>query len=138
TSIRSKLPFTCLNIATLYSELYPEKFENSASYYLDIALEKGLETEQYTVVANVYGIKSEVAQKQNDLGLAIKHLLKAEEYADNQTMFDYATKAQVAGALAKVYELQEDYINALLYYKQYLDYYQKRFDNEKMAIGKEL
>ncbi|HLV40510.1 sensor histidine kinase [Xanthomarina sp.] len=137
-SIRSQLPFTCLNIANLYSEFYPEKFEDSASYYLDIALEKGLETEQYTVVANVYGIKSEVAQKQNDLGLAIKHLLKAEEYADNQTMFDYATKAQVAGALAKVYELQEDYINALLYYKKYLDYYQKRFDNEKMAIGKEL
>lgn len=137
-TIPSQLPFTSLNIANLYSEFYPEMFQDSTFHYLNIALEKGLETKQNTVIASVYGIKSQFSENENNLDEAIKNLLKAEEYLKKESMPDYGISAQVARSLSRIYERKQEPENALAYYKKYIGFYQNIFDNEKMAIGKEV
>src|SRR5699024_5244702 len=57
---------------------------------------------------------------------------------DKNPMPELETKIRLMEALAFVAEKNDDHPAALEYYKQYLSYYQQRFDNEKMVLGKEL
>lgn len=137
-STRSQLPFNALGLANLYSEFYPLSYKDTAQSYLDIALEEGLKTKQYTVVASVYGILSEYAQREDRWGDAEHYLNQAAAYIKQEEIPDLATLIRIMESLAKIAEKKEDYQSALAYYKKYLTYYETRFDNEKMALGKEL
>ncbi len=137
-STRSQLPFNALGLANLYSEFYPLSYQDSAKRYLDIALEEGLKTKQYTVVAGVYGILNEYAQRENRWDDAEQYLNQAAAYLAQDEMPDLGTLTRLMQALAGVAENKGNYQSALEYYKKYLEYYEKRFDNEKMALGKEL
>ena len=135
---RNQLPFNALGLANLYSEFYPLSYKDTAQRYLDIALEEGLKTEHYTVVTGVYGILNEYAQRENRWDDAEHYLKQALAYQEKNPLPELETKIRLMEALAKVAEKKGDYRAALEYYKQYLSYYQQRFDNEKMALGKEL
>lgn len=137
-SSRSQLPFNALGLANLYSEFYPITYQDSAKQYLDIALEEGLKTNQYTVVAGVYGILNEYAQRENRWDDAERYLNQAAAYLEQDEMPDQVTLARIMQGLAHVAEKKGNYQSALEYYKKYLEYYEKRFDNEKMALAKEL
>src|SRR5690606_26283739 len=135
---RNQLPFNALGLANLYSEFYPLSYKDTAQRYLDIALKEGLKTDQYTVVTGVYGILNEYAQRENRWDDAEHYLNQAVAYQEKNPLPELETKIRLMEALAKVAEKKRDYQAALEYYKQYLSYYQQRFDNEKMALGKEL
>lgn len=135
---RNQLPFNALGLANLYSEFHPLSYKDTAQRYLDIALKEGLKTGQYTVVTGVYGILNEYAQRENRWDDAEHYLNQAVAYQEKNPLPELETKIRLMEALAKVAEKKRDYQAALEYYKQYLSYYQQRFDNEKMALGKEL
>lgn len=135
---RSQLPFNALGLANLYSEFYPLSYQDTAKRYLDIALEEGLKTNQYTVVTGVYGILNEYAQRENRWDDAENYLNTATMYVHMNEMPELSTLIHLMEALATVAEKKGDYQSALEYYKKYLSYYEQRFDNEKMALGKEL
>lgn len=135
---RSQLPFNALGLANLYSEFYPLSYKDTAQRYLDIALSEGLKTKQYTVVSNVYGIMSEYAQQENRWDDAEQFLNQASAYVKMEEPVDMETLMRIAESLSKIAEKKGDYQSALDYYKKYVTYYERRFDNEKMALGKEL
>lgn len=135
---RSQLPFNALGLANLYSEFYPLSYQDTAKQYLDIALKEGLKTKQYTVVTGVYGILNEYAQRENRWDDAEHYLNQAAMYVHMNEIPELATLIRLMEALATVAEKKGDYQSALEYYKKYLSYYEQRFDNEKMALGKEL
>lgn len=135
---RNQLPFNALGLANLYSEFYPISYKDSARHYLDIALDQGLKTNHYTVVTGVYGILNEYAQRENRWSDAEYYLNQAVAYQEKNPMPELETKIRLMEALAFVAEKNDDHPAALEYYKQYLSYYQQRFDNEKMVLGKEL
>lgn len=135
---RSQLPFNALGLANLYSEFYPLSYQDTAKRYLDIALNEGLKTQQYTVVTGVYGILNEYAQRENRWDDAEHYLNQAAMYTQMNEMPELATLIRLMESLANVAEKKGNYQSALEYYKRYLSYYEQRFDNEKMALGKEL
>lgn len=137
-TISSQLPFNALGLANHYSEFYPLRYQDSAKWYLDIALKEGLKTEQYTVVAGAYGVMYEYAQRENRWDDAENYLNQAALYIQKEEMPDIATLARIMQSLSTVHERKGDYKTALDHYKKYLEYYETRFDNEKMALGKEL
>lgn len=137
-TVSSQLPFNALGLANHYSEFYPLHYLDSAKRYLDIALKEGLNTNQYTVVAGAYGVMYEYAQRENRWDDAENYLNQAAAYIQMDEMPDVATLARIMQSLATVYEQKGDYRKALEHYKKYLGYYETRFDNEKMTIGKEL
>ena len=137
-STRSQLPFNALGLANLYSEFYPLSYQDTALHYLDIALDEGLKTKQYTVVASVYGILSEYAQKEDRWNDAENYLNLAAAHIKQEEIPDLSTLTRIMESLATIAERKGDYQSALVYYKKYVDFYETRFDNEKMALGKEL
>lgn len=137
-SVQSQRPFNALGLANLYSEFYPASYRDSAQIYLDIALEEGLKTGQYSVVSGAYGVMYEYARRENRLDDAENYLNQAALYIQREELPDINILAHIMESLAEVSEQKGDYRAALEYYKQYLNYYKAQFDNEKMAITKEL
>lgn len=137
-TIQSQRPFNALGMANLYSEFYPLSYQDSAKRYLDIALQEGLKTKQYTVVSGAYGVMYEYAQRENRWNDAEKYLNEAARYIQKEEMPDIAVLARIMESLADVNEQKGDYKAALTHYKKHLEYYKARFDNEKMALTKEL
>ena len=137
-SSRNQLPINAIGLANLYSEFFPISYKDSAQVYLDLALEEGLKTKQYTAVAGVYGIMNEYAQRENRWDDAEKYLLLSASYIQKEEMPNIETLSRIMQSLSSVYERKGDYKLALKYFKEYLELFQTRFDNEKMAVGKEL
>lgn len=134
----SQLPFTAMNVANLYAQHFPPSYRDSIHMYLDIALQKGIETKQYTVVANSYGMMSDLALAENKLDEAENLLNKAAGVITQDNMPDQHTLSQVFLNLSKIAERKKNYRSALQYYKQHSDVHQSIFDAEKMRIGKSL
>lgn len=137
-SSRNQLPFNAIGLANLYAEFFPISYKDTAQVYLDIALEEGLNTKQYTTVASAYGIMNEYAQRENRWTDAEKYLLLSASYIQKEEIPSVETLARIMQSLSTVYEQKGDYKLALKYLKEYLELFETRFDNEKMAIGKEL
>lgn len=134
----NQLPFNAVGLANLYSEFFPLSYKDSAQVYLNIALEEGLKTKQYTAVAGVYGIRNEYAQRENNWDDAEKNLLLAASYIQKEEMPNIETLSRIKHSLASVNERKGNYKLALNYFKEYIELFESRFDKEKMTIGKEL
>ncbi|HWV70218.1 MAG TPA: sensor histidine kinase [Pseudosphingobacterium sp.] len=134
----SQLPFTAMNVANLYAQHFPSSYRDSIHIYLNIALQKGIETKQYTVVANSYGMMSDLALAENKLDKAENLLNKAAGVIMQDNMPDQHTLSQVFLNLSKIAERKKNYRSALQYYKQHSEVHQSIFDAEKMRIGKSL
>lgn len=134
----SQLPFTAMNVANLYAQYFSADYRDSVQTYLNIALKKGLETKQLTVVANCYGMMSEIALAENKLNEAEGLLNKAAEVVSQDNMPDQHTLSQIYLNLSKIAEKKKNYQTALKYHKRYSEAHQSIFDAEKMRIGKSL
>ncbi len=138
TSVSSQLPVNAIGLANLFSEFYPEIHRDSALYYTNIALKKGMETKQYSVVAGAYGIMSEYAKLDNKPDDAVNYLSQAAYYIQAEELPDNTVLAQIYLSLSDIYEEKKDFSEALVFYKKYVELYKQRFDSEKMAVANEL
>lgn len=138
--IRSKSiqGIAALNMANLYFEFYPIAFKDSASHYINLALEGARKFDQPQILANSYGILSEYALKQNDYQRAEEHLQKAMTEIIASPWGTNRTKSRISNALSRVAEKRGDPAKALEYYKQYMSYDRELFDQEKHSITQKL
>src|SRR5690606_15680532 len=91
-----------------------------------------------TVVSGAYGVLYEYARRENRWDDAENYLNQAALYIQKEEMPDIAVLARIMESLSTVKERKGDYKSALEHYKKHLEYYKARFDNEKMALAKEL
>ena len=133
----STLSLIALNIANTYGEFYPDK-KDSAVKYINIALALAQETGQQEIIASCYGLLSDYAVAEgnyNDAELLLNLSLAAIENFPSESSL---TKARIMQAMAKVAEKKGNNAQALLFYKQYIDYYKTAFDAQQLATAKKL
>lgn len=126
-----------LNMANLYVEFYPASYEDSAQVYLRQALKIGRSTDNPDIIVNSYGIMSEYELTDKNYKSAEKLLLKAlheikDEPGNNES------KAKVTHALSQVAEQSGQSIKALKYYKQYMKFNGKLFNERNVATIQKL
>lgn len=136
--IQSNASATALNIANSYFKYYPVTYRDSAQRYINIALEIARRTNGHEVIANCYGMLSEYALRERNFKKAEQFLLTGlTELATASSAADITRSRMVLG-LATIAEKSGDTKKALRYYKQYLDYYKKVFDGQKLTIVQQL
>ncbi|QXV65646.1 LuxR family transcriptional regulator [Mucilaginibacter sp. 21P] len=136
--IQSNASLTALNIANAYFKYYPLSFKDSAQRYVNIALAIGRKTNGKEIIANCYGILSEYALRQRDYVKAEQYLITGiGELASAAPGVDI-TRSRLMLGLANVAEQKGDKQKALDYYKQYITYYGKVFDAQKLSIVQQL
>lgn len=127
-----------LNMANLYFEFYPASFKDSAVVYLNNALESGRKSKQAEIIANSYGILSEYALRENNYQKAEDLLQLAMTELVSSSWGSNLSKSRISNALARVAEKSGDTKKALKYYKQYVEYDQELFNEEKHSITQKL
>ena len=127
-----------LNMANLYFEFYPASFKDSAVMYLNNALESGRKSKQAEIIANSYGILSEYALQENNYKKAEDLLQLAMTELVSSSWGSNLSKSRISNALARVAEKSGDTKKALKYYKQYVEYDQELFNEEKHSITQKL
>lgn len=140
-SDRITLPTTqgilALNLANIYYEFYPASYQDSAEFYLDMALKTGQAYNHPELIANSYGIRSEYAMRNGKYPEAKALLLSAmQELMDSPGGSQY--KSRISEALARVAESSGDLRGALTYYKQHLQFDRQVFNEDKMRISQGL
>ncbi len=136
--IPSDLSFVAVNLANLYMEFFPDSHKSKALKYAQMAMDIGKETHQYDHVASAYGILSEYSLKENDQDQAKTYLLASLSAIMNQPIVDQGLSMNLFQKLSEIYEDEEDYKQAIHYYKQYLRVFEEVYNSEKMLQGKRL
>lgn len=137
-TVPSTTGIASLNLANLYHEFYPVTYKDSASAYLEKALQIGKKTDNLQVIGNSYGILSEYALKEGRSDRAENLLLMALSEMSSSTEKATRMKSRIVNALARVAEKQGDEPKALTYYKQYMTLDRELFDEEKFSIAQKL
>lgn len=136
--IQSNASATALNIANSYFKYYPVSFKDSAQRYIALALEIARRTKGHEVIANCYGIMSEYALREKNFKQAEQYLQTGIAELETATPGADITRSRLMLGLATVAEQSGDTRKALTYYKQYVDYYKKVFDGQKLATIQKL
>ncbi|SFD18186.1 regulatory protein, luxR family [Chitinophaga sp. CF118] len=131
----STLSLIALNTANSYGEFYPDK-KDSAIKYINIALALGKETGQQEIVASCYGLLSDYAVQEGNYNDAEVFLNLSLIAIESFPLGSSLTKAKIMQAMAKVAEKKGNNAQALLFYKQYIDYYKTAFDAQQQATAK--
>jgi len=134
----SNLSFVANNLANLYYHYYPQNYHEKALHYAELALEVGIKTGQTSHIASSYGILSEMASEKNDTAKAKSYLMKALVEIHKGALADQNIVLAIYNGLAKIYESEENYAEALRYQKMYLETFKIIYDQEKLQIGKRL
>lgn len=128
----STISVTCNNIANhflSYSTLKPAEAKQKAFEYLDIV--EDIPTASL-VLANINGIKSVFALRENDLNLAKSYLEKAENILENDpTNKNWSTKIQVHQSLVAIAENQLDFKTANAHLKKINEYQGQLFNQNE-------
>jgi DNA-binding CsgD family transcriptional regulator len=130
--IRSNTAAIALNTANTYFQYFPNTYRDSAEKYVDIAIEIATKTNLQEVLLNCYGLKSEYALRDGNYDEAKKILLTGLSKIADGVVKMPLTQARVFQGLANIAEKKGDKGAALNYLKQYLSYYKKAFDEEKV------
>ncbi|MCD8739151.1 LuxR C-terminal-related transcriptional regulator [Mucilaginibacter roseus] len=136
--IQSNASATALNIANSYFKYYPVTYRDSAQHFINIALDIARRTNGHEVIANCYGMLSEYALRAKDFKKAEQYLLTGLTELSTASSAADITRSRMVLGLATLAEKSGDSKKALAYYKQYLDYYKKVFDGQKLAIVQRL
>ncbi|OOQ59420.1 helix-turn-helix transcriptional regulator [Mucilaginibacter pedocola] len=136
--LQSNASLTALNLANAYFKYFPVSYRDSAQRYIDIALNIGRKTHTSEIIANCYGILSEYALRQKNYAQAEQYLLTGIGELANSAPGVDITRSRLMLGLANVAEQKGDTQAALKYYKQYVDYYSKVFDAQKLGIVQQL
>jgi DNA-binding CsgD family transcriptional regulator len=134
---RSAPAILSLNTANMYAEYWPEQ-KDSLMHYLYMATDYAKATDQQEILANCYGMLSDIAVADGNLNEAENLLLTAFYTVESYPAGGAQVKSNIMHALANVAEKQGNTAKALKYYKQYVDYYQQAFDKERLATAKRL
>ncbi|WPQ63129.1 LuxR C-terminal-related transcriptional regulator [Chitinophaga sancti] len=134
---RSAPALLSLNTANMFAEYWPEQ-KDSIMHYLYMATEYAKITEQQEILANCYGMLSDIAVHDGNLKEAENLLLTAFYTVESYPAGGAQVKSHIMQALANVAEKQGNTAKALKYYKQYVDFYQQAFDKERLSTAKRL
>ncbi|WP_343670371.1 LuxR C-terminal-related transcriptional regulator [Chitinophaga sp.] len=134
---RSAPAILSLNTANMFAEYWPGQ-KDSIMHYLYLATEYAKATEQQEILANCYGMLSDIAVQDGNLNEAENLLQTALFTIESYPAGGAQVKAHIMQALAAVAEKQGNTTKALKYYKQYIDYYQQAFDKERLSTAKRL
>jgi DNA-binding CsgD family transcriptional regulator len=130
--IRSNTAAIALNTANTYFQYFPNTYRDSAEKYVNIAIEIAIKTNLQEVLLNCYGLKSEYALRDGNYDEAEKILLTGLSKIADGVVKMPLTQARIFQGLANIAEKKGDKGAALNYLKQYLSYYKKAFDEEKV------
>lgn len=136
--LQSNASLCALNTANAYFKYYPSSYKDSAQHYINIALNIGRKTNGREIIANCYGMLSEYALRQKNYKAAEQYLLTGISELENAAPAVDITRSRLMLGLANVAEQQGDKQKALNYYKQYIAYYSKVFDAQKLATVQQL
>ncbi|OJW13290.1 MAG: hypothetical protein BGO48_00580 [Mucilaginibacter sp. 44-25] len=136
--LQSNASLCALNTANAYFKYYPPSYKDSAQHYINIALNIGRKTNGKEIIANCYGMLSEYALRQKNYKEAEQYLLTGISELENAAPAVDITRSRLMLGLANVAEQQGDKQKALNYYKQYIAYYSKVFDAQKLATVQQL
>ncbi len=142
---KTTLSVTCNNIANhflSYSKLDVYEAKKRAFEYLDI-VEK-LPQQDALVLANINGIKSVFALRENNLVAGKNYLEKAQEIIEKEPRKNLNTKIQIYRSLAAIASAQNDFKTALNYSQKINDTQselfneQQRYNAQKIEIQYEV
>ncbi|RFZ95624.1 hypothetical protein D0C36_08935 [Mucilaginibacter conchicola] len=137
--IQSNASLIALNISNAYFKYYPLSLKDSAQHYVNIALEIGRRSKNgKEIIANCYGILSEYALREKNYAKAEQLLLTGIGEVESAAPGVDITRSRLMLGLANVAEQKGDKQKALEYYKQYVTYYGKVFDAQKLGIVQQL
>lgn len=136
--LQSNASATALNMANSYFRYYPATYKDSAYKYVNLALKIARSTNGREVIANGYGILSEYALREKDYKQAEEYLNRG--IGELATLSDGVdiTRSRMMLGLANVAESSGNLKKAMAYYKQYLNYHDKVFDVQKLAVTQQL
>jgi len=134
---RSAPAILSLNTANMFAEYWPEQ-KDSLLHYLYLATDYAKATDQQEILANCYGMLSDMKVAEGNLAEAENLLLTAFYTIESYPAGGALVKSHIMQALSSVAEKQGNTAKALKYYKQYNDYYQQAFDKERLATAKRL
>lgn len=136
--LQSNAALSALNLANSYFKYYPLNSEDSARNYINIALDIARKTNGREIIANCYGMLSEYALREKNYKKAEKYLLTGISELENAAPGVDITRSRLMLGLANMAEQEGDKKKALNYYKQYIAYYSKVFDAQKLGIVQQL
>jgi len=134
---RSAPAILSLNTANMFAEYWPEQ-KDSIMHYLYMATDYAKATDQQEILANCYGMLSDIAVAAGNLNEAENLLLTGFYTIESYPAGGAQVKSHLMQALAAVAEKQGNTAKALKYYKQYIDFFAQAFDKERLATAKRL
>ena len=136
--IPSDLAYAANNLANLYLEFYPDSFRNEVERYALLSIDISKQTDQRSFLASSYGILSELSRKDGDLQSAKNYLLAALASITEEKLPSKEITSIILLNLSQIFETEENYVEALHYYKQYQASYEAIYDAEKMELSRRL
>ncbi|WP_316831473.1 LuxR C-terminal-related transcriptional regulator [Pedobacter aquatilis] len=136
--LQSNASVTALNMANIYFKYFPPQFQDSAKRYVNDALTIARKTNTPEVIANCYGILSEYAMRNGQYQHAENYLLTGIAELNRSIPGVDITRSRMMMGLANLAEQSGDKTRALNYYKQYIEYYKKVFDAQKLTAVQQL
>jgi len=131
---KSDLSYVAINLANLYIDFDIAK----ARQYAELANKVSIETANAIHIASSFGILAELAMQDKDYALAKSYFLKAVVEIGKSPVSDHNIELTILESLAQLSELQHNYVDALDYYKSYVDKYKTIYDQEKLELTKRL
>ncbi|MEO9022821.1 MAG: tetratricopeptide repeat protein [Ginsengibacter sp.] len=135
---QSVVSLSALNLADIYMDYYPPWYKDSIMNYVNLALKTSFASGNKVMQANCYDIIGKLNQREGNLDLAEKALLKEKELVDSITPINYYLSLNLYQSLAQLKEQQGSYAAALGYYKSYIDFYQKEFNAQQFQSIQQL
>lgn len=134
----SEQALAAYNIAEIYLDHMPDRYRDSASRYLDMAVAQGKKTEDHLTLSKTYLLWAVNELKVNEIKNATMLAAAATSELYQSPVIDDQTQLRLFRLLASLSEKNGDLAEQLRYYKEYIRIYRNVFDNEKMSIGKRL
>lgn len=134
---RSAPAILALNTANLFAEYFPRQ-KDSITSYLYMARDYAKATDQLEILANCYGMLSDIAVADGNLNEAENLLMTALFTVESYPAGGALVKSNIMQALATLAEKQGNPAKALKFYKEYIDHYQTAFDKQRLATAKRL
>lgn len=134
----SVIALTSLYLANIYMKFYPPWYKDSINQNINLAFRVSKEAHNTTMLANAYNLLSNFNIRNGRPEVAEKVLLKEKKMIDKLTSPNYYLSMNLYHALAKVKDIQGNHKAALDYYKKYIEFYGKEYDQEQSNLIQKL
>lgn len=141
-SLRIKNPsvvvLPALNLADIYMDHYPPWYKDSILQYVNLSLAVSRQTGNLTMQANCYDVISRLALREGDFNGAEQALLKEKVLTDSMQPPNFYQSMTLYQSLATIKEKQGNLQAALGYYKQFMAFYKKEFNQQQYQTIQQL